>query len=207
MRTTISLFVLFSLTFSSCSSDPVSRGVVSTADVSIVLSAEPSADNKVENGFVFDRATVNLDGITQVIIPEDAKVIQQDNVKEMQIFTIKEMCYFGHPPEEIRLHHVRKYLGCATQRNSGILKLATFGEWDSIEGRVSIRILLILPAGMEIIKATDHSGSKSICNSDKDQFITSKHGKEEGWWYGVTKPSSDWSVVKDYPDPGRRANK
>jgi len=209
MRSIISICVLLSmgLALSSCSSDPISRGVVSTADPSIVLSRGSSADDKVENGFVFDKATVNLDGIAKVIIPSDAKVIQQDNIKEMQIFTIKAMSFYGHPPEEIRLHHVRKYLGCATQRNSSILKLATFGEWDSKEGRVSIRILLILPAGMEIIKATDHSGSNSNCNSDKDYFIASKHEKEEGWWYGVTKPSSDWSIVKDYPDPERRANK
>jgi hypothetical protein len=174
----------------------------SPGDRSIVLSER---FGNVENGSAFDQAAVDLDKYKKVILPDDAAVRRGQGTK-LQIFMRKTLAFGGHPPEAMSIRTSRKNMGCAVKAEADALVVATFGEWDShIEGGARMRLVAVVPEGIEVDQKPGLSGPKSAGREWHGQYLTKPKEVKEGYWYGPASPADGWTGVPDIPDSDRKA--
>jgi hypothetical protein len=166
---------------------------------SVVLSRK---FENVENGSAYDKAAVELGDFAKVILPDDATVRQEGEGKKLQIYMKKTLGFAGHPPEPMSIKHARNHMGCAVQLEKTALVIATFGEWDShIEGGARMKVLFVVPKGVEIEKRSKLSGENSICSRAwEGGYLTKPVEVKEGYWYGPASPAEGWKAVKAVPD-------
>jgi hypothetical protein len=161
------------------------------ADRSVVLSARKAPSTKVENGAAFDSAVLDLAGRTRLVVPDNAEVLRGAAGGTTRVYLKKTLGFGGHPPEPMSIRTVRKYMGCATKAEGEALVLGTFGEWKSKEGGSRIKLVVVVPAGVEVEKVAGLSGPESAARPPV------------GGPY-LTKPR--WTVVPVEPDPDHRAD-
>jgi hypothetical protein len=156
----------------------------------------------VENGSAYDKAAVELGDFATVILPDNATVRQEGEGKKLQIYMKKTLGFAGHPPEPMSIKHARNHMGCAVQVEKAALVIATFGEWDShIEGGARMKVLFVVPKGVEIQERPKLSGEDSICSPAwKGGYLTKPVEVKEGYWYGPASPAEGWKAVKAVPD-------
>jgi hypothetical protein len=160
----------------------------------------------IENGSAFDKAAVDMAPYEKVVVPTEAVVQRSKDDQRLQIFMQKTLSFAGHPTEPISIRTARKNMGCAVKAEQEALVVATFGEWDSrIEGGANIRVVLIVPAGIEVERRAQLSGPKSDGHEWHGQYLTKPKEVEEGYWYGPATPADGWRAIPDVPDPERRA--
>ena len=58
------------------------------------------------------------------------------------------------------------YMGCAYATDDDSIILATYGEWQSMEGGADIRLVIVVPTGKQLITGADLSGSGSPAQKD-----------------------------------------
>lgn len=173
-------------------------------DESIIVSTRPRISEKVQNGIVYDKATIAIADISKLIVPENAQIVLDETAKEITIAMEKTLGFAGHPPKPITLEHVRQYMGCATKTVDKTQHIVTFGEWDTRkEGSATMRLLIIVPKAMEIETKKEYAGPDSIANTV--DATTQNNKIPEGYWYAVIAPHKDWTPVKQIPDPSRQA--
>jgi hypothetical protein len=118
----------------------------------------------------------------------------------------KTMAFGGHPPEGISIRDVRKNMGCAVKVVDGALIVATFGEWDShIEGGTSLRMVAVVPEGIEVEQRPGLSGDDSAGREWRGEWLTKPKDAKGGYWYGPASPASGWAAIPDVPDDKRTA--
>jgi hypothetical protein len=178
------------------------------ADSSIVLgeSFRTVHGTTIENGSAFDRARVDLKGYRKVAVPDDATVRRGERGQLLQILMDKCLDYMGHPTIPMSIRTMRKQMGCATREEGEALVVATFGEWDShIEGGAAMRIIVIVPEGVEVEKREGLSGPTSAGADWQGQERESpKLRGMKGCWYRPASPADGWVAVPDAPDPDRK---
>jgi hypothetical protein len=160
---------------------------------------------KVENGSVFDKSTIDLGEAYRVILPDNTKVYRMTEHGKIYVFMEKQQGYAGHPTHQMTLLGLRKNMGCVARIEDGALVVATFGEWDShIEGGAMMKIVVIVPEGLEIEKREGLSGERSAGH----QHLSLAGLKEEdldeddkAWRI----PADGWTAIPDVPDPNRIA--
>jgi hypothetical protein len=165
----------------------------------VKVAAEPPA--LVENGTVYDRARIDAQGVVKVVFPKDAIVRHTHAPEAIQLFMAKQLQFFGHPPAPINLRSARAYLGCATRKDGQALLVATYGEWGSKEGGARIRLLALVPEGIEIDQRDELSGPQSPANHGAEMSSAGP----DGYWYGAKAPAKDWTALPSSPDPERTA--
>jgi hypothetical protein len=156
---------------------------------------------KVENGTVYDVATIDGQGVTKVVLPSNASVQKTPGTRSIQLFMAKELSFYGHPPVPISLRSVRAYMGCAIKRDGQALLVATYGEWSSIEGGSSLRVLAVVPDGIEVVQRDGLAGKESLAN----QVPGLHRGGPEGYWYATHVPAIGWTALPSKPDPKKTA--
>lgn len=159
-------------------------------------------NGNVENGSAYDKATIELDNYTQVVIPDDAVVRYGSEPKKLQIHMKKMLGFAGHPPEAMSIKQARNHMGCAIQVEKAALVIATFGEWDShIEGGASMKVVFVVPKGVEVEKRAKLSGEDSVCSRAWEGGLLTKPAEvKEGYWYGPASPGQGWKAIKAVPD-------
>jgi len=184
--------------------EPPQKPAGSAADASLVLG---SLRGDVQNGDAYDQASLSLAEIKRVILPESATIRQTDEGDSLRIYMKKSLAFGGHPPAPMSIVEARKNMGCATQREKGALKVATFGEWDSRkEGAAGIKLLILVPKNIEILKHRGLSGDESSANKWTKSNRSTRYALINGhWWYGPAAPGEGWAVVATEPDRERRA--
>lgn len=162
----------------------------------------------VENGSAYDKAVLELGKATKLVVPRDARVLQEGKGSQVHIFMKKTLGFFGHPPETMTLRQVRQYMGCGVKAEGDIVTLTTFGEWDSrIEGGARMRLLLVVPEGIAIEEGKNLSGPESIGQDSNKRWLTKPKEVKEGYWYGPAIPGEGWRGIPAVPDPDRRIAK
>jgi hypothetical protein len=159
-------------------------------DDSIVLS-EPFHTvhgTTTENGSAFDEARVDLGTYRKVVVPDNASVWGVDRGEPLQLLMEKRLSYMGHPGEPMSIRAMRSQMGCATRREEEALLIATFGEWSSKEGGARMRVTVLVPDGVVVVKRRGLSGPESAGRG------VELHGLAKGW-----------TPVPDIPDPERKA--
>jgi hypothetical protein len=154
----------------------------------------------VENGTVYERARIDVQGVRKVVFPKDAIVRRTHGPEAVQLFMAKQLQFFGHPPAPINLQSAHAYLGCAIRKDSDALLVATYGEWGSKEGGARVHLLALVPEGLPVDQRGDLSGPQSLANQGAE---LSSAGP--GYWYGARAPAKDWTAVPSSPDPEKNA--
>lgn len=151
-------------------------------------------DEKVENGYVFEKGSIQLNNYKYMIVPDSAIIVSEASDSAVKIYSRKEIMFGGHPPRAISIKTGNKYMSYCTRSNSDSLFLATFGEWEyDFEGGTSIKCVLHIPKNIQIIKRSELSGVNSIGNYVRtDTFI---QPPEDCYWYGSYEPAPGWNKV------------
>jgi hypothetical protein len=170
-------------------------------DPSIVFDDQNGADQKVENGSAYDRAAVDLGSAKKVVLPDDAEVRRSTQPGKVELFMKKTLAFGGHPPEPMSIRGARKNMGCAVKAEGSALMVATFGEWDShIEGGAYMRVIAVVPEGVELEQRQRLSGEDSAGREWNGQYLTKPKDAKGGYWYGPASPADGWTAIPDVPD-------
>ncbi len=174
------------------------------SDSSVVPRQGKRISENVENGLVYDKATVKLEGTRTLHVPENAEV-QFGDVPHVQIYMAKSLSFAGHPPAPIQLVHVRANMGMAMKIEGTTRHLATFGEWDTRrEGTATLRVRIVVPKGITVERRGTHSGPESVAHSGTPGKQRAPSG---GYWYGPRVPSEGWTAIAHEPDLARTLEK
>jgi hypothetical protein len=171
-------------------------------DQSVVLSER--FEEQVENGSAYDKATVDLGTLKRLAIPEGVEIVRGDEGAEVQVFMKKTLDFKGHPPEPMSIRTGRKKMGCTTKPEGKVLVLATFGEWRSKEGGARIKLLLIVPKGVEVEMRKGLAGPESAAHPTSVVSLPGPKEAKDGYWYGPTMPSDGWKAARAVPDVEHR---
>jgi hypothetical protein len=172
-------------------------------DKSIVLGKQ--FGESVENGSAYDKATLDLGEVKRIAIPEGAEVVQGDDGRKIRVFLKKTLDFAGHPPEPMSIRTGRTKMGCATKVEGQTLVIATFGEWTSKEGGARIKLLLVVPKGVEVERRKGLAGSDSAAHPAPGVSPSERGETKDGYWYGPTRPTDGWQAARTDPDVDRRA--
>ncbi len=179
-----------------------------SGDASIVLDTQPAPSQKVENGTAYDQAAVDLGKAKKVVLPDSATIRRAREAGKVQLFMAKTLSFGGHPPEPMSIRGARKNMGCAVQVEEDSLVVATYGEWESrIEGGAHMKLLVIVPDGVEIEQRKGLSGPGSAGREWHGQYLTKPKDAQGGYWYGPASPADGWTAVPAVPDGTRTASK
>jgi hypothetical protein len=159
----------------------------------------------VQNGSAYDRAAIDLAGTTKLILPHNTIVRRTGNAGKVELFMKKTLAYSGYPTEPMSIREARKNMGCAVKLEGDALVVATFGEWDSIEGGAHIRLVALVPEGVELEQRKGLSGPDSAGREWQGQYLTKPKDAQRGYWYGPASPADGWTAVPAVPDPDHRA--
>jgi hypothetical protein len=161
---------------------------------------------RVENGSAYDRAAVDLGTAKKLTLPDDAVVRRSGEAGKVQLFMKKTLAFGGHPPEPMSIRDARKNMGCAVKAEGDALVVATFGEWDSrIEGGTELRLVAVVPEGVEVEQRKGLSGPDSAGREWHGQYLTKPKDAKRGYWYGPASPADGWTAVPAVADPDRIA--
>jgi len=106
------------------------------------------------NGKAYDRASLWIDPKTKLVLPDaHTEVIRNDDANAVVISMEKRMTHYSHGGDDywpISKHRSR--LGCAVKLEKGNLMIGTFGEYSYLEGSESLRLVIQVPANVEVIR-------------------------------------------------------
>jgi hypothetical protein len=156
---------------------------------------------KVQNGSAFEKTSILALSDTLLIIPMNAIAEPNDTRDSIKLFIAKTISFGGHPPREIGIQACRNYFGAALKREKQILKIATFGEWDSrIEGAAWINMIITYPTRMKIERRTNLSGDSSESINDSKANFTGRLNGDGPYWYSSTECAAGWQKIHELPD-------
>src|SRR5258708_9041684 len=104
----------------------------------------------------------------------------------------KTLAFFGHPPAPMSIRNARKNVGCAVKPEEDALVVATYGEWDSIEGGARMKLLASVPEGVEVEHRNGFSGPSSAGREWHGKYLTKPKDAQDGYWYGPASPTDGW---------------
>lgn len=166
----------------------------------IVLEEKLVAFPKVQNGWAYDKATLDLGEAKALVLPENARV-EPAAGPAAEVFMEKALLYGGRSSTPLSPRLARKYMGCATRRAGDKVVLATFGEWNSfIEGGARMHLLLRVPAGISVERRGGLSGEDSAGHVRERVDGVKSTEVEEGVWFGPVAPAPGWQALPSAPD-------
>ena len=175
--------------------DPPARpgADASPPDALVVLERGPGGSNAwVENGYAYDKATLDLPPGATLVVPDEARVARGAPAGRVELYMEKWLDYDGEGTR-LSIRELRNAMGCATRREGGRLTLATYGEWQTDQGGARLTLLVKVPAGQRVERQSGLSGADSVAQGQR----------EAGDWPTAGRPRAGWSAVPDEPDPDR----
>ena len=163
---------------------------------------EPSIDANVQNGTAFDHATVDIGSARRIVLPNNTTVRRGGQKGKLVLYMAKTLAFAGHPPVKIGLDNARKYMGCAYAREDDAIVIATFGEWDSVTGGAVLRLIAVVPDGVEVELRKGLWGPYSEALQRNDPHRKPVEVKD---WYGPPSPAPGWMPIPSTPDPDHTA--
>jgi len=180
-------------------------GVPDARDPSLVFDKERAPSDQVENGTAYDRAAVEPGAAKKLVLPDTATVRRTTEGSSVRLFLAKHLGFGGHPPEPMSIRDARKNMGCAVKAEGDALVVATFGEFHTIEGGASMKLVAVVPEGLAVEQRPGLSGHASAGREWHGTYLTKPADAKGGYWYGPASPADGWKGVPDEPDPDRTA--
>jgi len=88
-----------------------------------------SCDGLVENGIVRETAVVPLGDAKAIVIPNDTTVLRTNENGLVTIEVVKELAFWGHPPERMTIDEEQHKASAAYCRSEDVLFLSRCGGW------------------------------------------------------------------------------
>ena len=161
----------------------------------------------VENGRVYDQATVELAGVTELILPADRNppaptlgvtpeitvALRTDGEPGVvRVLLEKRQNYYGHPPESMPLIDIRERYKVWKRQAGTALVLDVDAGYRTIEGGTTIRVTFVLPPNFPV-RREPVSGP----------FFAGRY--EGGWPVANDKAkAAGWEEVPQRPFPNRQ---
>lgn len=158
---------------------------------------------KIVNGWAYEKGLLDTLDYESVTVPNSAIVRRGKNEGSITIFLEKEFGFVGHPPYQMHIRDARNYMGCAYKAEGKSVKIATYGEWENIEGAASIRMLFVIPKKLTLKKEEGLSGWNSIGHTDDSEWFMSMidiNEFQKCYWYGPISPAEGWTRIDTVPD-------
>lgn len=159
-----------------------------------------AANPNVTNGTAYDRAVLELGDHHGIVAPARARVLPTGDAGRITIRMAKTLGFMGHPPSRVTVADCRKSMGCAWRSEAGKLRLATFGEWRTMEGGASLALEILVPEGVRVERDSSYE-------MDRDQVTSISQLEAQGTandrWYSLENSSERWLPVPDEPDRER----
>ncbi len=173
--------------------------MVALAATGLLCCRPRSSNPAVTNGVIHETAALDLSDSAVVVIPETASVEEGPQNGRVEIKLEKVLAFRGHPPHPIHIERAHGYFGAAYKRESRTLILGTYGEWSSMEGGASIRMLVVVPKKTTVLRRPRLSGETSEAmptdmSSWSDRLDSSEFG--ECYWYTAVSPAEGWTKVE-----------
>ncbi len=142
-------------------------------------------DPLVINGWVFEKFFIPRNYFETVNVPQGTKVTM-DGKHQIELIVRKSVSYAGHPLSFMSLGTESPKLGCAVRAEGKILRVTTYGGWNSFEGGVESRIVHVkLPPGMKVSYDMDNRPSTGVNFKILMRRLKDKAGESsavpEGW--------------------------
>lgn len=124
------------------------------------------------SGRVLDTATLNIEGVREVIVPHDAEVTKDGSIGRLELRMDKSREIEDGYSHFEDIDWVRRKMGVATHRDDYKLEMATFGEFDSAEnGKAAIRLGVRVADGIVITRKQGNSGPQSSGNDVSREWV------------------------------------
>eukprot|EP01083_Nonionella_stella_P291342 991404_1 len=133
-------------------------------------------------GFAKNYALCHMDNINKLILKYYYESI-------IQIYIVKRLTFYGHPPASIDIRVCHKNMGIATREADSCLFVGSYGEWCNMEGAAEVYLVFLVP------KQIPHKKSNVIRGVDGEGDTVG------GWWYGASNCNKDWIKIKEEADP------
>src|SRR5262245_1371359 len=180
-------------------------GCSADGDRSVLIDKDRAPSDKVENGTAYDRAIVDAGPATRIVLPDTATVRRTGESGPVRLFLAKRLSFVGHPPQPMSVRDARTNMGSATKWVGRDLVIATFGEWNTIEGGADVKLVAEVPHALAVEQRAGLSGAVSEARGWQGVTVTKPADANSGYWYGPTTPAPGWTAVPDEPDPDRTA--
>ncbi len=159
----------------------------------------------LQDGTAYDQASLKTDNVKKLILPQNAEVRHSSDSGKIELFMAKRFGVAGRKFESVRIRELRNHMGCAVNAEGETLLLATYGEWRDMHGGADIKIVVIVPQGIEVEQRNGLSGEDSAAKGAEKNELDIKYALKK------SRSSTDyyrgWRVVKDEPDPKQNAQK
>jgi uncharacterized protein (TIGR03067 family) len=106
---------------------------------------------KAYNGQVYDKAALRVEPKLKVVLPEMATVVERHDQTDVLLVYMEKSAHIGaHLTRSVSIADYRKTMGCAVKLEKGALLIGTFGEFGFLEGGASMKLLVLVPPGVEV---------------------------------------------------------
>jgi hypothetical protein len=124
---------------------------------------DSAVDANVQNGALYEQGEIPETDWLHVNVPSDATVVRRES-STIRMHSEKGLDWVGHPDEPIGVTMLRSTMGIAIKKHRKDLWIASFGEWDGLEGGALMRIIIEVPENANIRRCSDLSGAVSRAN-------------------------------------------
>jgi hypothetical protein len=166
----------------------------------IFTEAQPRREDLV-SGAAYDVARLPIPAIRRLVVPAGTRV-ESGDADELLVYMKKSVGSAGYPPKPITPLVARRAMGCAWRRAGDTLELGPYGDWSNIEGRASIRVLVVVPRRVEV-SVTGVAGAAQL---DEPGWWLRHRENDPGYWYAASVPADGWKALISEPDPSRGAD-
>lgn len=101
-------------------------------------------------GTLVDRASVDMHGIREIVLPHDVTVRKDGRIGRMELIMEKSV---ASPSRTLRLENARRDMGVAVRRNQYRLELAPFGPVSTGADRATLTVTVRIPDGIAVTRA------------------------------------------------------
>jgi uncharacterized protein (TIGR03067 family) len=175
---------------------------------------------KVYNGRAYDKAALSVEPKVKVVLPDKAtEVGQHDQADVLLIYMEKRLDFHFHVSRSVSIADHRKTMGCAVKLEKGALLIGTFGERAFLEGACSMKLLVLVPPKVEVVRRVGLTGGyggragadrapeqiNPTREDPKPALTKSKKGPPECWLPPTVEDG--WHEIPAVADVERRVSK
>jgi hypothetical protein len=171
------------------------------------------------NGNAYDLAALRVDPKNKIVLPDRATVIERYDDAGLVLIYMEKRAHIGaHFTHPVSIANYRKGMGCAVKLNEGALLIETFGEFGFMEGSVSMKLLAVVPRGMEVEQragliggyggragSTRPAGAVNPARDEPKPALTKQAKGTPPAWLPPT-AEDGWHEIPALPDIQRRAS-
>lgn len=147
---------------------------------------------KVINGTVFESGALELQKASTLVLPENA-VVEEHDGPTVRFFLTKSLSCAGHPPVRMHYDQSRTHFGIAQRLEDKAVVVSTFGEWTNRGGSAMVRMLVLVPRGLEYELKEGLHGPTSAASST---FNPLDEALKRCYWYAGHRPKDGWKEIE-----------